>query len=76
MNLACQAGQVHTGYPGVRFGKTVTSISFSDQSTVAFSAFRADPDAHPLRTPSGKIDIFSDAIDSFGYDVPWPCKMV
>ena len=38
-----------------------------DQSVVAFSSFRADPDANPLRTASGRIDIFSDSIDSFGY---------
>ncbi|MBY5637560.1 molybdopterin-dependent oxidoreductase [Rhizobium leguminosarum] len=31
-------------------------------------AFRADPDANPLPTPSGKIEIFSETIASFGYD--------
>jgi biotin/methionine sulfoxide reductase len=30
--------------------------------------FRADPDGHPLKTPSGRIEIFSERIASFGYD--------
>jgi biotin/methionine sulfoxide reductase len=32
------------------------------------SAFRNDPDAFPLATPSGRIEIFSHAIESFGYE--------
>jgi len=35
---------------------------------VMLSQFRADPAAHPLKTPSGKIEIFSERIASFGYD--------
>jgi biotin/methionine sulfoxide reductase len=35
---------------------------------VMLGAFRADPEAHPLRTPSGKIEIYSERIASFGYD--------
>ncbi|BBZ28041.1 biotin transporter BioY [Mycolicibacterium madagascariense] len=31
------------------------------------SDFRADPVAHPLRTPSGRIEVFSTVIDGFGY---------
>jgi biotin/methionine sulfoxide reductase len=31
-------------------------------------AFRHDPRASPLATPSGKIEIFSETIASFGYD--------
>jgi len=33
-----------------------------------FEAFRADPDAHPLKTPSGRIELFSQTIDRFCYD--------
>ena len=30
--------------------------------------FRQDPEANPLETPTGKIEIFSETIASFGYD--------
>ena len=33
-----------------------------------FDEFRADPDKHRLRTPSGKIELYSEKIASFGYD--------
>ena len=32
------------------------------------ASFRADPTGAPLATPSGRIELFSDAIDGFGYD--------
>ena len=35
---------------------------------VAFEEFRKDPANHPLRTESGKIQIFSPRIASYGYD--------
>ncbi|HJR93014.1 MAG TPA: molybdopterin-dependent oxidoreductase [Acidimicrobiia bacterium] len=34
---------------------------------VLFEEFRADPNGHPLGTPSGRIELFSEAIDGFGY---------
>jgi biotin/methionine sulfoxide reductase len=34
---------------------------------VRFAAFRADPQANPLKTPSGKIEIYSERIASFNY---------
>lgn len=39
-----------------------------DEPPVLFEAFRTDPDANPLKTPSGKIEVFSETIDGFGYD--------
>ena len=38
------------------------------EDLVAFEGFRRDPEGHPLQTPSGRIEIFSATIDSFGYD--------
>jgi biotin/methionine sulfoxide reductase len=39
-----------------------------ERDNVMLSAFRADPAKSPLKTPSGKIEIFSEKIASFGYD--------
>ena len=35
---------------------------------VLFAGFRANPTGDALKTPSGKIEIFSETIDGFGYD--------
>jgi biotin/methionine sulfoxide reductase len=40
---------------------------WSDDHEVLFGDFRADPEGHPLATPSGRIEIFSETIDGFGY---------
>ncbi len=39
-----------------------------EKAHIAFAEFRADPDTNPLKTPSGRIEIFSKTIDRFGYD--------
>ncbi|MBF6328049.1 molybdopterin-dependent oxidoreductase [Nocardia transvalensis] len=38
-----------------------------DTPQVMFADFRADPEAHPLSTPTGRIEIFSATIDTYGY---------
>lgn len=45
-------------------------IEFEDPEpdAVFLSTFRSDPVRHPLPTPSGRIELFSDEIASFGYD--------
>jgi trimethylamine-N-oxide reductase (cytochrome c) len=35
---------------------------------VRYADFRQDPEANPLGTPSGKIEIYSRTIEKFGYD--------
>jgi biotin/methionine sulfoxide reductase len=42
-------------------------IPVPDPGQVLLSAFRRDPAGSALATPSGKIEIFSAAIDGFGY---------
>ena len=36
------------------------------QPAIAFADFRRDPQAHPLNTPSGKIEIFSQSLHELG----------
>ncbi|HKC50205.1 MAG TPA: molybdopterin-dependent oxidoreductase [Myxococcota bacterium] len=44
------------------------AVPDSESERVLFSGFRADPDAEPLKTPSGKIELFSETIARFHYD--------
>ncbi|MEE2716156.1 MAG: molybdopterin-dependent oxidoreductase [SAR324 cluster bacterium] len=45
----------------------VVELPGSEVQRVQFQAFRENPEENPLVTPSGKIEIFSETIDAFGY---------
>ena len=44
------------------------ALPADDPERVLFAAFRADPDTAPLSTPSGRIEIWSEVVEGFGYD--------
>jgi biotin/methionine sulfoxide reductase len=43
-------------------------IPAAAEEYVLFGDFRSDPDKHTLRTPSGRIELYSEKIAGFGYD--------
>ncbi|MDA0567960.1 molybdopterin-dependent oxidoreductase [Streptomonospora sp. S1-112] len=45
------------------------SVAIPDRrdDTALLAGFRADPDAHPLATPSGRVELYSATVASFGY---------
>ena len=45
-----------------------TMVPVPTEPTIMMQAFREDPEANPLSTPSGKIEIYSETIAGFGYD--------
>jgi biotin/methionine sulfoxide reductase len=44
----------------------LVDLEFAAESQTMFAGFRADPAAHPLTTPTGKLEITSARIESFG----------
>jgi biotin/methionine sulfoxide reductase len=49
------------------WGSEKIEIPVIEPDQVLFSEFRQDPEEHPLSTRSGKIEIHSSTIESFGY---------
>ncbi|MGH8071197.1 MAG: molybdopterin guanine dinucleotide-containing S/N-oxide reductase [Candidatus Entotheonellia bacterium] len=70
-DIACQqAAKRHVDMPSFDafWEAGHVELPVPDDPPVLFAAYRADPQAHPLRTPSGRIELFSDTIAAFGYD--------
>lgn len=49
-------------------GPGIVELPAQEHGNVPFAEFRADPEQAPLHTPSGRIELFSPTIASFGYD--------
>ena len=65
-----RARNVDIQLPGFEafWSEGLVEIPPPDEPPVMLKKFRADPAANRLPTPSGKIEIFSATIASFGYD--------
>jgi anaerobic dimethyl sulfoxide reductase subunit A len=56
-------------FPGFEeFRRRGVHIFKYDKPHVPFAEFRADPGAHPLKTPSGKIEIYSSRLADMGIE--------
>ena len=65
-----QAAELKLKMPGFDAFWEAGHITFPEPEDppVLFEDFRRDPVANALKTPSGRIEIFSETIDGFGYD--------
>ncbi|WON78298.1 molybdopterin guanine dinucleotide-containing S/N-oxide reductase [Serratia sp. UGAL515B_01] len=68
----CGEAQQCAGIPWPDFDtfwqRGYVELQAPEKDYVFFEEFRLDPQANPLKTPSGKIELFSETIASYGYD--------
>lgn len=65
-DTASSNGQDLPGFDAFLAGDIV-SFADPEPEAVFLSGFRSDPNASPLPTPSGKIELYSERIAAFGY---------
>lgn len=65
-----QAAKKRIELPGFETFWEQGYVEISEPSThfVQFAAFHDDPEGSPVKTPSGKIEIYSETIAGYGYD--------
>jgi len=49
-------------------GEQINLATQLQEQRFVLEKFREDPETNPLRTPSGKIELYSETIATFGYD--------
>ena len=64
---AAASGIVLPEFESFRAGPPLDLRPMLQERVPVLERFRADPSANPLRTPSGRIEIFSQTIAGFGY---------
>jgi biotin/methionine sulfoxide reductase len=64
---AAAAGVALPDYKTFREGPPIDLRPMLADSVQVMETFRADPQANPLQTPSGRIEVFSQTIADFGY---------
>ncbi|OSM99037.1 molybdopterin-dependent oxidoreductase [Lonsdalea populi] len=72
MYQQCRERQGETGQAWPEFDafwhQGYVDIPMDDKPFVFFEAFRDDPEQHALKTPSGKIELFSETLAGYRYD--------
>jgi biotin/methionine sulfoxide reductase len=65
---ACAAGGIPLAEFDAFWERGWVELPLPEREFVLFEDFRRDPARHPLATPSGKIELYSERIASFGYE--------